>query len=173
VPHQGRLYNTPLTRQSGAHQIVVGTTLNTTIQSGSGKGRRNYPIDFKKQLAIAACVPSVFVASLALDNVINANMLHRWRREHLASEVNIRATAPSTFMEVHIMPATNAVSPATAPVPLLLPLPMDTIASKATREPRRTIQPGLIEISLATTTLRLEGTVDAAILAQVLRHFHP
>ncbi|MFT5534763.1 MAG: transposase [Candidatus Paceibacteria bacterium] len=144
-------------------------TLNTTIQSGSRKGRRNYPIDFKKQLAIAACAPGVSVASLALDNGINANMLHRWRREHLASEVGTRETAPSTFVEVHITPATNAVAPVAAP----LPLPIDPIASKATREPRRTIQPGLIEISLTTTTLRLEGMVDAAILAQVLRHFHP
>jgi transposase len=158
-----------VTRQSGAHQIVVEITLNTTIQSGSRKGRRNYPIDFKKQLAIAACAPGVSVARLALDNGINANMLHRWRREHLASEVGTRETAPSTFVEVHITPATNAVAPVAAPVPL----PIDTIAPKATREPRQTIQPGVIEVSLATTTLRLEGMVDAAILAQVLRHFHP
>jgi transposase len=135
----------------------VEITLNTTIQSGSRKGRRNYPIDFKKQLAIAACAPGVSVASLSLDNGINANMLHRWRREHLASVVSTRETASSTFVEVHITPATNAVASAAAPVPQQI----DTIASKATRETRRTIQPGLIEISLATT------------LAQVLRHFHP
>lgn len=153
-----------MTRQSGAHQIVVGTTLNATIQSGSRKGRRNYPIE--KQLAIAACAPGVSVARLALDNGINANMLHKWRRTYLASEVGARETAPSTFVEVRIMPATNPVAP------LAIPLPVDIVAPKATREPRQTIQPGVIEISLATTALRLEGTVDAAILAQVLRHFH-
>ena len=155
-----------MTRQSGAHQIVVGTTLNATIQSGSRKGRRNYPIDFKKQLAIAACAPGVSVARLALDNGINANMLHKWRRTYLASEVGTRETASSTFVEVRIMPATNPVAA------LAIPLPVDIVAPKATREPRQTIQPGVIEISLATTALRLEGTVDAAILAQVLRHFH-
>jgi len=156
-----------VTRQSDVHQIVVGTTLNTTIQSGSRKGRRNYPIDFKKQLAIAACAPGVSVARLALDNEINANMLHKWRREYLAGEVGTRETAPSTFMEVHVTPATNDVAPVAVPVPV------NTIAPKAIRGHRQTIQSGVIEIRLATTTLRLEGTVDAAILAQVLRHFHP
>jgi transposase len=160
-----------LTRQSGAHQIVVEITLNTTVQSGSRKGRRNYPIDFKKHLTIAACAPGVSVARLALDNGINANMLRRWRRAHLASEVGTRETAQSTFVEVHITPATNAVAPVAAPVPV--PVPIDAIAPKATRESRHTIQPGVIEISLTTTTLRLEGMVDATILAQVLRHFHP
>ena len=145
--------------------------MNTTIQSGSCKGRRNYPIDFKKQLAIAACVPGVSVARLALDNGINANMLHKWRREYLASEVGMPETAPSTFMEVHITPATNDVAPVTVPVPLTLPV--DTIAPKTVRGYRQSIQAGVIEISLANTTLRLEGTVDAATLAQVLRHFHP
>ena len=147
----------------------MGITLNTTIQSGSRKGRRNYPIDFKKQLAIAACAPGVSVARLALDNGINANMLHKWRRAYLASEVVMRETAPSTFVEVHITPATNAVAPVAVPVPL----PIDTNAPKAIRGYRQTIQLGVIEISLATTTLRLEGAVDAATLAQVLRHFHP
>jgi hypothetical protein len=44
----------------------VEITLNTSIQSSSRKGRRNYPIDFKRQLAIAACAPVVSVARLAL-----------------------------------------------------------------------------------------------------------
>ncbi|MDY7572995.1 IS66-like element accessory protein TnpA [Actimicrobium sp. CCI2.3] len=145
--------------------------MNTTIQSGSRKGRRNYPIDFKKQLAIAACAPGVSVARLALDNGINANMLHKWRRAYLASDVGTQETAPSTFMEVHITPTTNAVAPVAEPVSV--PVPVDTNAPKAIRGHRQTIQSGVIEISLATTTLRLEGTVDAAILAQVLRHFHP
>ena len=76
-------------------------------------------------------------------------------------------------MEVHITPATNDVAPVTVPVPVPLTLPVDTIAPKTVRGYRQSIQAGVIEISLANTTLRLEGTVDAATLAQVLRHFHP
>ena len=151
----------------------MGITLNKAIQSGSRKGRRNYPIDFKKQLAIAACVPGVSVARLALDNGINANMLHKWRRTHLAGEIGVREARSSTFVEVHIAPAVNAASP----VPVPVPVPQSgqhrahVIAPKATREPRQAVLPGVIGISLATVTLRLEGMVDPATLAQVLRHF--
>lgn len=155
----------------------MGITLNKAIQSGSRKGRRNYPIDFKKQLAIAACVPGVSVARLALDNGINANMLHKWRRTHLAGELDVREARSSTFVEVHITPAVNAASP--VPVPVPVPVTQsgqhraDVIAPKATREPRQAVLPSVIGISLATVTLRLEGMVDPATLAQVLRHFHP
>ena len=159
-----------MTRQSGAHQIVVGITLNTAIQSGSRKGRRNYPIDFKKQLAMAACAPGVSVARLALDSGINANMLHKWRRAHLAGELGVREAAPSTFVEVHITPAIPVVN--TAPSVSMPSHRVDVIEPTATPVSRRAIQPGAIEISMATATLRLEGAVDAAILAQVLRHFH-
>ena len=151
----------------------MGITLNTAIQSGSRKGRRNYPIDFKKQLAIAACLPGVSVARLALDNGINANMLHKWRRTHLAGELGVREARSSTFVEVHITPAVNAASPVPVPVTQSGQHRADVIAPKATREPRQAVLPSVIGISLATVTLRLEGMVDPATLAQVLRHFHP
>lgn len=143
--------------------------MNTAIQSGSRKGRRNYPIDFKKQLAIAACAPGVSVARLALDNGINANMLHKWRRTYLASEGAAQETAPSAFVEVRITPVTNVTPLATVP----LPDPVTSIAPNAVPAYPQLIQPGVIEISLATITLRLKGAVDAAVLGQVLRHFHP
>ncbi len=43
------------------------------------KGRLNYDVAFKKQLAVAACAPGISVARLALEHGINANMLHKWR----------------------------------------------------------------------------------------------
>jgi len=48
-------------------------------------GRRNYNVALK-QSAIVACEPGVSVARLALEHGINANMLHKWRREHLAAD---------------------------------------------------------------------------------------
>ncbi|MFT5590209.1 MAG: hypothetical protein ACI9ZF_002393 [Bradyrhizobium sp.] len=94
---------------------------------------------------------------LRLNNGINVNMRHKWRREYLASEVGTRETAPSIFMEDDSTTATNLV----VSVAASLPLPVGPIAPKATCEPCQTIQSGLIEISLATTTLRLEGPDDA------------
>ena len=144
-----------MTRQSGAHQLVVGIALNTTIQSGSRKGCRNYPIDFKKQLAIAACAPGVSVARLALDNGTNDNMLHKWRRACLASgvasEVVTRKAAPFTFVKVHITPVTNV----TPVVPVPLQDPVNSIAPNAIPAYPQAIQPDVIEISLAVITLRL------------------
>lgn len=79
--------------------------MNTGIKSGSRKGRRNYPVDFEKQLAMAACAPSVSVARLALDNAINAGMLHKWRRQHLADELGTRETSSPSFLEVSMTPS--------------------------------------------------------------------
>ena len=142
-----------MTRQSSAHQIVVGTTLDTSINPGSRKGRRNYDVAFKKQLAVAACAPGISVARLALEHGINANMLHKWRREHLAVAGSggneLRATE---FLAVR-------VGPSRQPAALISKPPVS--------------QQGIIEIRMGAALLRLEGAVDAATLAQVLRHLHP
>jgi transposase len=135
--------------------------LNTSIKTGSRKGRRNYNVDFKKRLAIAACETGISVARLALDHGINANMLHKWRRAHLAST----ELPQPEFLAVTIARSGNTVAqcPAYAPSP-----PMDRPVSKLPAP-----KPGVIEIRVRAATLRLEGVVDAATLEQVLRHLHP
>ncbi|NMM26515.1 MAG: transposase [Glaciimonas sp.] len=154
-----------MTRQSSAHQIVVGTTLNTNIKTGSRKGRRNYNVDFKKRLAIAACETGISVARLALDHGINANMLHKWRRAHLAGGVGITELPQPEFLAVTIARSGNTVAqcPVYAPSP-----PMDLPVPKLPAP-----KPGVIEIRVRAAILRLEGAVDAATLEQVLRHLHP
>lgn len=44
--------------------------------------RRSYTAQFKAQLVAACLQPGASVAALALEHGINANLLHRWRREH-------------------------------------------------------------------------------------------
>lgn len=68
--------------------------MDTTGQSGSRKGRPNYPIDFKLGLAQQACEPG-----------INANMLFKWRRHYRAG---LLGAAPSPAL----MPVTIADAPA-------------------------------------------------------------
>ena len=105
-----------MTRQSSAHQIVVGTTLNTSIKPGSRKGRRNYDVAFKKQLAIAACAPGISVARLALGHGINANMLHKWRREHLAVSGSGRNELQAAeFLSVCVGPSRQPAAPVPNP----------------------------------------------------------
>lgn len=47
---------------------------------GRRKGRPNYPIEFKRQLAQACCDPAASVSRLALEHGINANMLFKCKR---------------------------------------------------------------------------------------------
>ena len=44
--------------------------------------RRSYSAQFKAQLVVACQQPGASVAALALEHGMNANLLHRWRREH-------------------------------------------------------------------------------------------
>lgn len=44
-------------------------------------GRPNYPIEFKRRLAVESCEPEISVAKLALRHGLNVNMLFKWRRE--------------------------------------------------------------------------------------------
>lgn len=56
--------------------------MDTAVKQGTHKGRPNYPMDFKRRLAIAACAPNVSVSNLALEHEINANMVFKWRRQY-------------------------------------------------------------------------------------------
>ena len=114
--------------------------MNTVIKSGSRKGRRNYLVEFKKQLAVAAYAANVSIAHLALDNRINANMLHKWHSQHFADELGTRETSSPNFLEVSMTPSQN------------------TLPS------RQTSGTGVIAIGLATATLRLEGPLMRPLL---------
>ena len=138
--------------------------MNTSIKPGSRKGRLNYGIDFKKQLAIAACEPGVSVARIALDNGINANMLHKWRRAHLAGTLGVVERPQQDFLPVRIARSVNELVQSPAHVP--------SRQAELTVPKLPTPKPGVIEIRLGATTLRLEGAVDAITLAQVLCHLH-
>ena len=116
--------------------------MDTTAQSGSRKGRPNYPIDFKLHLAQLACAPGVSVSRLAREHSINANMLFKWRRHYRAG---LLGAAPSpTLLPVTI---TDAPSP---------------IAAGATSA-------GRIEVVIADVLVRIDGAADAATVRAVLQ----
>jgi len=139
--------------------------LNTSIKPGSRKGRLNYGVDFKKQLAIAACEPGVSIARIVLDHGINANMLHKWRRAHLASTLGVVERPQPDFLPVCIARSVNEL--------LQSPAHMPSHQAELAVPKLPTPKPGVIEIRVGATTLRLDGAVDAVTLAQVLRHLHP
>ncbi|WP_246312568.1 IS66-like element accessory protein TnpA [Pseudaquabacterium terrae] len=116
--------------------------------------RRQHDRAFKEELVRQSLEPGASVSAIALRNGINANMLFKWRREHL------RATgqrlAPALLLPVEIAPQAEVV---TVPAPV----------APATPAPRMPSRGGVIELEIADVQLRVRGQVDEASLCSVLR----
>ncbi len=89
---------------------MVGIMLNSEGKAGSRKGGLNYEAGFKLQLARAACEAGVSIARLALEHGLNANMVHKWRRQYLAGLAAQAQPASAQFLPVTM----TAVQPAIA-----------------------------------------------------------
>ena len=123
----------------------MGTTLDTVSKPGQRKGRPNYPRDFKKQLAQAACDPNVSVSLLAREHGINANMLFKWRRQYRAGSFGPIEQEPV------FLPVTLTADPPKAVAPIS----------------------GQIEITFAGAIIRIDGCADAATVRAVLQGLRP
>lgn len=113
--------------------------------------RRRHAAAFKRELVERCLQPGASVSGIALESGINANVLFRWRREHL------RATSG---MQGHR--AAQAV---------LLPVSVDTATPAARRETmptRSSVPAGVIEIDIGAARVRLRGPVDEANVRCVL-----
>src|SRR2546430_3441167 len=73
--------------------------------------RRTHDAAFKRRLVELTLAPRASVARIALDHRLNANILFRWRREHLraltqAVAMPAAAMLPVTLIESQAQPAT-------------------------------------------------------------------
>ena len=95
--------------------------------------------------------PGASVSAISLRNGINANMLFKWRREHL------RAAGQ------------RAVS--TVLVPVEVAAPAEVVAARGPMVPasKSSAHNGVIELEVASAQLRVRGPVDEASLCSVLR----
>src|SRR4051795_563152 len=123
------------------------------------KGCPNRPVEFKRQLAIAACAPGISVAKLALDHRLNANLLFRWRREYRAGKFGAPDPAHSPASSRPDVPVATS-GPATALT--LLPVQasevdVDSVASVT-----------CIKVVFRSATVRICGTPEMASLRVVL-----
>lgn len=127
---------------------MAGAILATdSIARASRKGRPNYPIEFKRQLAALACAPNISVSKLAAKHGINANMVFKWRRQYRAGYFGIPGTGPRT-------------TPVSL-IPVLTPAVSERQSSARQSDP-------LIEVVIDDVTLRLHGGVDPITLSTVL-----
>lgn len=90
------------------------------IKAPMRRSRRRYTEEFKKQ-AIEACLqPGISMASVALANGLNANLLRRWvieRQEAVAGSVTLPDQHPLEITE----PSIPALVPITVAMPEISP----------------------------------------------------
>lgn len=111
---------------------------------------RTYSRDFKAQMVSACLQPGASVAALALSHGMNANVVHRWLKEH----------ARTGCHQLKALETSPTVAPSISPVEFLqLPLP-------AAAEPERQG----IEVELRKGALTLRVTWPAS-LAPDLAHW--
>ena len=132
----------------------------------TGAPRRQHEKSFKAELVARCLLPGASVAAIALAGGINANLLFKWRRDHVRSQrLSSEASSSSAVLvPVHIAAAVDAEagnSHSSAP------LPASTALVVAPQRSVRTT--GIIELDIAGAQLRLRGPVDEASLCSVLR----
>ena len=94
--------------------FMMGTTLDTEVTPGNRKGRPNYPVEFKRRLAAAACEAGVSVSKLAMASGVNANMVFKWRWEFRAGLFDDVPRAMPTLLPVVLSEASVVATAATA-----------------------------------------------------------
>lgn len=109
--------------------------------------RRHHPLDFKQQVVAESNRRGASVAGVAMAHGINANQLHKWRRNLL------RSKAPATRSE--LLPVSVDSTPITLGVP--------TTESCS----------GVIEVELQHARLTVRGRVDLDTLQTVLAALRP
>lgn len=82
-------------------------TMASDARTTQAPKRRFYSPEFKLQVVGACAQPGASIAGVALQHGINANIVHRWLREHSQDTLVNR---PQTFVPVTL---NSAIEPAT------------------------------------------------------------
>ena len=119
-----------------------------------GRTRRLHDRAFKDDLIAQSLVPGASVAGIAMKGGINANLLFKWRREHVRA---MGASAPTAATLLPVCVIGETASPSTVQPTMRVPAI------------NRSSPSGVIEIEIAGAQLRLRGAVDETALSTVLR----
>ena len=128
--------------------------MDTELKRGNRKGRPNYPVEFKRRLAAAACEAGVSVSKLAMANAVNANMVFKWRREFRAGLFDDAPAAVTKLLPVVLAAA---------------PVEVESDAATASRSPSSSTAVAMIEIVIADAVVRVHGSADAVMLATIFQ----
>ena len=125
--------------------------------------RRQHDRSFKANLVEQSLQPGASVAVIARHNGINANLLFKWRRDHVRKTIAAsipKAATPTVLLPVDVEPVSRVgARSALEPTP----------TAEAVPGSRATARGGVIEVEIAGALLRLRGAVDEAVLSSVVR----
>jgi transposase len=117
------------------------------VTKHGANGRRTYSKAGKRALARRCTEPGVSVARMALLHGVNANLLRRW-------------------VVKYAKPRACLVGDSQAKTPPAILLPVMTQVPDVPRT--STVSESCIEITLSAATIRVRGSVDAAVLDNVI-----
>lgn len=126
------------------------------MKPGNRKGRPNYPVEFKRRLAAAACEAGVSVSKISMANGVNANMVFKWRREYRAGLLDNLPDASTTLLPVVLADTPLMVAPA--------------VMVQAT-SPAANLS--MVEVIFADAIVRVREGVDAALLRTIFQSLRP
>lgn len=133
-----------------------------TVAGISGSPRRQHEKLFKAELVEQCLIPGASVAAVALAGGINANLLFKWRRDHLRSKhLTDAASSSAVLVPVRVAPCVDAQAGNSQPL-----APSLTSTATAQRAARSSC---IIELDIAGATVRLRGPIDETGLCSVLR----
>ena len=138
--------------------VCTGPLVHTMSEQDTQakRRRRDHSPALKRELIERSLQPGASVSGIALDSGINANLLFKWRREHLGA--NGRA----------IVSATPTAKPVLLPVTIESPMPEATAVPTLAPPPTSRASMGSIEIDIGGARVRLRGAVDEASVRVVL-----
>lgn len=119
--------------------------------------RRHHERSFKADLILQSLVPGASVSAIALAAGVNANLLFKWRRDHLRA-MRAPSAGAVTLLPVQLTPATEIAQTSTP-----------TSSGGANVAKSSNEHDDVIEIEFAGARLRVRSPVDETALVTVLR----
>jgi transposase len=120
--------------------------------------RRTHDATFKRRLVELTLAPRASVARIALDHRLNANILFRWRREHLR-DLAQSVAMPAAMLPVTMIESEDQAQKSTPPTLSLMS------ERKACAVP---LSAGSLEIALPLGRVTLKGGIDCEVLRLVV-----
>lgn len=120
--------------------------------------RRSYEAAFKRHLVDLSLAPGSSVAKIALDHRLNANILFKWRRQHLRELARSAPKSAAGLLPVTVMEPERAAVGA----------PVQVTNASSRRNRSALAAGGVIEVDLPLGRVRLTGAVDLAALRAVI-----